>query len=248
MQELDSVQEWVEDVGDKALRGLLAWLSEAYFRVETSGMENIPESGPVILVANHSGAWALDGFILNEVLDRDLPRQVDIMASSLVFRFPVVASTARKAGIFENDPTVGLSRLTEGRAVGLFPEGFAGVRKPFRQRYRLRTFSTGFAVTAMRAGAPVVPVSIVGAEEAYPKLGEVDFLAQLTGLPYFPVTTLLPLPSKWLISFGKPIPAPVRSDSFAERAAAARLLCDEAQATVQKMVDRDRARRTSPFH
>ncbi|MCX5205218.1 acyltransferase family protein [Streptomyces sp. NBC_00237] len=242
------MQESVGEISDNALRGLTSWLADSYFRVETSGIENVPESGPVILVANHSGAWALDGFILNEVLDRELERQVDIMASSLVFRFPVLASTARKAGIFDNDPTVGLSRLESGKAVGLFPEGFAGVRKPFRQRYRLRTFSTGFAVTAMRAGAPVVPVSIVGAEEAYPKLGEVDFLARLTGLPYFPVTTLLPLPSKWLISFGEPIPVPVRSDSFAERAAAARLLCDEAQATVQKMVDRDRARRASPFH
>ncbi|GAA3487167.1 hypothetical protein GCM10018987_12460 [Streptomyces cremeus] len=242
------MQDVVEDVGDKALRGLLAWLADSYFRAEVSGTENIPASGPVILVANHSGAWALDGFILNEVLERDLARPVDIMASSLVFRFPVVASTARKAGVFENDPTVGLGRLAEGRAVALFPEGFSGVRKSFRQRYRLRTFSTGFAVTAMRAGAPVVPVSIVGAEEAYPKFGEVDFLARLAGLPYFPVTTLLPLPSKWLISFGEPIPVPARSQSFAERAAAARLLCDEAQATVQKMVDRDRARRASPFH
>ncbi|MER5948657.1 1-acyl-sn-glycerol-3-phosphate acyltransferase [Streptomyces sp. NPDC001904] len=226
---------------------LLGWLADDWFRVEVTGLENIPAAGPALLAANHSGAWGLDGFVLHKVLSRQVRRPVRVYASELILRIPLLASYARRHGMLTDDPTLGRDQLAAGELVALFPEGFSGVGKGFSQRYRLRPFGPGFASAAVLTGAPVVPVSIVGAEEAYPKLGEIGSLARRFDLPFFPVTTPLPLPSKWLISIGEPIPAPARAASFAERSEATRRLCDEVWFTVQGMVDRDRGRRTTPF-
>nr|WP_275410139.1 1-acyl-sn-glycerol-3-phosphate acyltransferase [Streptomyces sp. SID14478] len=213
-----------------------------------SGLENVPRTGPAFLIANHSGAWALDALVLHKVLLRELCRPVHMYASELIFRMQPLAAYARRHEVFCDDPTVGRERLEAGHLVTVFPEGIDGVGKPFSQRYRLRPFSPGFALTAVQTGVPVLPVAIVGAEEAYPKLGEIGSLARRFALPYFPVTTLLPLPVKWRISIGEPVSASVADGaSFAVRSAAARRLCDEVRFTVQGMVDRDRARRTNPF-
>ncbi|MFF1377505.1 1-acyl-sn-glycerol-3-phosphate acyltransferase [Streptomyces sp. NPDC058308] len=237
----------LDDLGIDLLDGVLGWLADDYLRVEVSGLENIPRSGPALVVANHSGAWGLDAFVLHKLLHRELRRPVHVYADPVVLRLPTLAAYARRHSIFTDDPTLGRDRLAAGHLVAVFPEGLDGVAKHFSQRYRLRPFSPGFAVTAVRTGVPVVPVSIVGAEETYPKLGEIRTLARRFGLPYFPVTTPLPLPFKWRISIGQPIPAPAGAASFATRSAAARQLCDEAWFTVQGMVDRDRRRRATPF-
>ncbi|GAA1366922.1 lysophospholipid acyltransferase family protein [Streptomyces beijiangensis] len=235
------------ELGTDLLDGILGWLADDYFRVDVSGLENVPRTGPALVVANHSGAWGLDAFVLHKLLHRELCRPVHFYASALAFRLPALAAYARRHDAFTDDPTLGQDRLEAGHLVAVFPEGVDGVGKPFSQRYRLRPFSPGFAVTAVRTGVPVVPVSIVGAEETYPKLGEIRALARRFDLPYFPLTTLLPLPAKWRISIGEPVPAPARSASFAVRSAAARRLCDEVFFTVQGMVDRDREHRVSPF-
>ncbi|WP_055565696.1 1-acyl-sn-glycerol-3-phosphate acyltransferase [Streptomyces atriruber] len=237
----------LDTIATDALSSVLEWLASDYLRVEVSGLDNIPECSPAMLIANHSGAWGLDAFVLHNLLHRELRRPVYFHASPIVFRLPPVASYARQHGAFADDPTLGSDRLTEGHLVGVFPEGLDGVGKPFSQRYRLRPFSPGFAVTAMRTQVPVIPVSIVGAEETYPKLGSIASLARRFDLPYFPVTTLLPLPAKWRITVGEPVPAPASSDTFAERSAATRRLCDEVWFTVQGMVDRDVRRRTTAF-
>ncbi|WP_425828102.1 1-acyl-sn-glycerol-3-phosphate acyltransferase [Streptomyces fractus] len=226
---------------------VLGWLADGYLRVELSGIEHIPATGPAILTANHSGAWGFDGFVLSKILRRELPRPVHFYADKLVFRLPALAAYARRHGVFCDDPTLGRDRLTRGGLVAVFPEGMAGVGKDFSARYRLRPFNPGFAATAVLTGAPVVPVSIVGAEETFPKLGEIGALARRFGLPYFPVTTPVPLPAKWFVTIGEPIPAPAADAAYAGRSAAARSLCDEAWFTVQSMVDRDRGRRTTPF-
>ncbi|MEV1021056.1 1-acyl-sn-glycerol-3-phosphate acyltransferase [Streptomyces sp. NPDC050264] len=237
----------LDEVGTDLLDGVLGWLADEYFRVDVTGLENVPRSGAALLVANHSGAWGLDAFVLHKLLHREVRRPVHLYASAVAFRLPPLASYARRHDAFTDDPTLGRERLEAGHLVAVFPEGLDGVGKPFSQRYRMRPFSPGFAVTAVRTGVPVVPVSIVGAEETYPKLGEIRALARRFDLPYFPLTTPLPLPAKWRISIGEPIPAPARPESFAARSAAARRLCDEVWITVQGMVDRDRRRRTTPF-
>ncbi|MCX4625801.1 lysophospholipid acyltransferase family protein [Streptomyces sp. NBC_01443] len=245
--ELRYVKRLLGGAGENAWDRFLDWLVDDYFRLEVTGSENIPAEGPAVIVANHSGAWGLDGFVLQKVLTRCLSRPLHVPAAHLVFRLPVIGSYARKKGAIPLDPTLGVEHLTAGELVGVFPEGMTGLEKPFRKRYQLRPFSPGFAVAAVRAGAPVVPVSVIGAEEACPRLGEIPALARLFDLPYFPITTVFPLPSKWLIAIGEPIPAPRRPESYAARTAAARLLCAESQAAVQAMVDRERRRRDTPF-
>lgn len=226
---------------------VLGWLVNEYFRLETSGLKDIPSSGPVMFVANHSGAWGLDGAVLYTVLSRELGRSACVQTSPLVFRLPISGPYARESGFSGGDPALGLQELRAGGLVALFPEGVAGVGKPFRQRYRLQPFGPGFAVAAMQANAPVVPVSIIGAEEALPKFGEVRFLAGIFGLPYVPVTSLLPLPSKWLVTFGAPLRPPERAASFAERSEQARQFANRVQNVVQDMVNRERCRRRTPF-
>ncbi|MCX5128494.1 lysophospholipid acyltransferase family protein [Streptomyces sp. NBC_00347] len=245
--ELRYVRERLEEAGEDACDRLLGWLMDDYFRLDITGWENIPTEGPALIVANHSGAWGLDAFVLVKALTRRLDRPVRVPSASPVFRFPVIRSYARKGGAIPLDPTLGMEHLTAGELVGVFPEGTSGLEKPFRDRYRLRPFSPGFAVTAVQTGAPVVPVAVIGAEEACPRLGEIPALARLFDLPFFPLTPLFPLPAKWLVTVGEPIPAPPRPESFAARSAAARGLCAEARDAVQSLVDRERARRVTPF-
>ncbi|MGW2370394.1 1-acyl-sn-glycerol-3-phosphate acyltransferase [Streptomyces sp. NPDC001667] len=235
-----------DSAANAAVKNSLRWLVDYYFRVETAGLENIPDSGPAILVANHSGAWGLDGFILHASLSRDFHRCFYIQASSLVLKFPILGPCAHSVNV-RADPTLGYSELVAGQLVAMFPEGFAGLRKPFRQRYQLRPFGPGFAATAICTGAPIVPVSIIGAEEALPKVAELSSLARLLNLPYFPVTTAFPLPSKWLISAGKPIAAPPKGETALERSSAAQRLSGEVQLALQEMLELERLKRNTPF-
>jgi 1-acyl-sn-glycerol-3-phosphate acyltransferase len=146
--------------------------------------------------------------------------------------------------------------LTAGELVGVFPEGFKGVGKPFAERYKLQRFGRGgFVSAALRTGTPIIPASIVGAEETYPLLGNIRPLARLMGTPYFPVTPLfpwlgplgmVPLPSKWLIEFGEPIPTEGRSDE-ADDPMAVFNLADQVRETIQQTLYRLLERRPDPW-
>jgi 1-acyl-sn-glycerol-3-phosphate acyltransferase len=168
-----------------------------------------------------------------------------VLAAPFVFRLPVLGSYAAKKGAVPIDGRAAMQRLSDGELVAVFPEGVSGLEKPFRERYRLQPFNPGFAVAALHTGAPIVPVSVIGAEESSPKIGEVPALAKLLGLPYFPLTSPFPLPAKWLITIGEPITPPERPRGFGARSAAARWLCAEVQDTVQGMVERERERRNA---
>ena len=83
--------------------------------------------------------------------------------------------------------------------VGVWPEGFKGIGKPFSERYKLQRFGRGgFVSAALRTRTPDLPCAIVGAEEIYPILGNVKTLARLLGLPYSPITPTFP----WLGPLG----------------------------------------------
>ncbi|MGI5206376.1 lysophospholipid acyltransferase family protein [Spirillospora sp. CA-108201] len=189
-------------------------LYEHWFRVELDGLDNIPEGG-ALLVANHSGTIPLDALMLSVALHDHADRQVRLLGADLVYQIPLLGHLSRKAGHTLACQADAARLLGKGELVGVFPEGFKGVGKPFSERYKLQRFGRGgFVGTALRAGVPIVPCAIVGAEEIYPKIADLRPLARLLGLPYFPVTPtfpllgpagLVPLPSKWVIRFGEPM-------------------------------------------
>lgn len=207
-----------EELTDQVLMSMLRPLADTYFRVEVKGIENIPSDGGALIVANHSGTLPLDGLMLQVAVHDNHPaeRHLRLLAADLVFHLPVVNELARKAGHTLACAEDAQRLLEMGEIVGVMPEGFKGIGKPFGERYKLQRFGRGgFVSTALRAGAPIVPCSIVGAEEIYPMIGNAKTLARLLGIPYFPITPTfpwlgplgaVPLPTKWTIQFGEPIP------------------------------------------
>src|SRR5918912_198291 len=174
----------------------------------------------------------------------------------MVFRAPGLSELARKSGgtLACNPDAERLLRA--GEVVGVFPEGFKGTGKLFAERYKLQRFGRGgFVSAALRTGTPIVPVSVVGAEEIYPMLANIKPLARLLGAPYFPVTPtfpwlgplgLLPLPSKWLIEFGEPIPTADLVDD-ADDPMVVFNLSDQVRETIQQTLYKLLAQRPDPF-
>ncbi|MFJ9040318.1 lysophospholipid acyltransferase family protein [Streptomyces sp. NPDC102406] len=207
-----------EELTDQVLMSLLRPVAEKYFRVEVKGVENIPSEGGALIVSNHSGTLPLDGLMMQVAVHDNHPagRHLRLLAADLVFMLPVVNELARKAGHTLACAEDAQRLLESGELVGVMPEGFKGIGKPFSERYKLQRFGRGgFVSTALRAGTPIVPCSIVGAEEIYPMLGNAKTLARVLGFPYFPITPTfpwlgplgaVPLPTKWTIQFGEPIP------------------------------------------
>lgn len=205
------------DLTDNLMLPVLRPLYEKYFRVEVRGMEHVPSEGGALIVANHSGTVPIDSTMTQLALHDHHPaqRHLRLLAADLVFTMPVVAPMARKTGstLACNEDAERL--MSAGELVGVWPEGFKGIGKPFSERYKLQRFGRGgFVSAALRSGVPIIPCSIVGAEEIYPLVGNIPTLARLLGVPYIPITPffpllgplgLIPLPSKWIIEFGEPI-------------------------------------------
>ena len=177
----------------------------------------MPGDGGALIVANHSGTLPLDGLMLQVALHDEHPSAgaLRLLGADLVYQLPMLGHLSRKTGHTLACREDADRLLRKGELVGVFPEGFKGVGKPFSERYKLQRFGRGgFVAAAIRAGVPIVPCAIVGAEEIYPKIGDLRLLARLLGLPYLPITPLfpllgplglVPLPSKWMIEFGEPI-------------------------------------------
>ena len=231
-------------------------IAEKWFRLEVRGVENIPTEGGALLVANHSGTVPIDGLMTGYAVNKYTGRHVRPLGADLVFSLPLVGQMARKMGATLACAEDAERLLRGGELAGVWPEGFKGIGKPFAERYKLQRFGRGgFVSSAMRAGVPIVPVSIVGAEEIYPLVGNVPSLARLLGLPYLPITPffpllgplgMIPLPSKWIIEFGEP----VRTDAFEPDAADDPMLLfnvtDQVRETIQQtlyslLVDRGNA-------
>ncbi|MGH3322154.1 MAG: lysophospholipid acyltransferase family protein [Streptosporangiaceae bacterium] len=205
------------DLTDNVLLPAARVLYERWFRVEMRGLDRVPDDGAALIVSNHSGTLPLDALMVQAgLLDHHAAhRHLRLLGAELVYSVPVLAHLARKSGHTLACREDAERLLSGGELVGVFPEGFKGIGKPFRERYRLQRFGRGgFVSSAVEAGAPIVPCAIVGAEETYPLLGNARLLARLLDLPYFPVTPTfplfgplgaVPLPAKWIIEFGEPI-------------------------------------------
>jgi 1-acyl-sn-glycerol-3-phosphate acyltransferase len=232
------------EVAERLLLASLRPVAQKWFRIEARGVENLPAEGGALVVSNHSGTLPVDGLMTMLTIHDQTGRFLRPLGADLVFRMPVVSSLARKGGATLACNEDAERMLAGGELVGVWPEGFKGIGKPFHDRYKLQRFGRGgFVAAALRTGVPIVPLSVVGAEEIFPLIGNVPALARLLGIPYVPITPLfpwlgplglIPLPSKWLMEFGEPI----RTDEFDASAADDPMLVfnvtDQVRETIQQ--------------
>jgi len=247
------------DLTEHVLATALRPVYERWFRIETRGMENLPDHGSALVVANHSGTIPLDAAMTTLAIYDHHPahRHLRMLGADLVFQLPFLAPLARKAGNTLACQPDAERLLSTGQLVGVWPEGFKGIGKPYSERYKLQRFGRGgFVSAALRTGAPIVPCSIVGAEEIYPMVGNLKTLARLFGLPYLPVTPtfpllgplgLVPLPSKWIIEFGEPVETASYGAAAADDPMTVFNLTDEVRETIQQTLYKLLMQRRSVF-
>jgi len=235
--------QWTE-----SLLTLFNMLYRDYWRVETTGIENVPITGRALLVANHAGVLPWDGTMIKTAMfaEHPHPRHVRALVASLFMGMPVLSWFLRRTGQTVGHPDDTRRLLERDELVLVFPEGVKGTGKQFKDRYRLRRFGRGgFVATAIRAGAPIVPISVVGSEEIYPMVADATPIARVFGLPYFPITPMwpwlgmlgmIPLPSKWRIQFHPPVHTELIAAESAEDQSLVMSISDEVRNTIQKGV------------
>lgn len=238
-----------------SVRSAFPWFYALYrlwFRVRSEGHANLPAEGPAVLAGNHGGLLPFDGAmtVMDVLLHTDPPRLprtiVERWAGSLPFVNVFFARVGQVVGTRENFADL----LGQDQLVLVYPEGIAGIRKTIAHRYRLQSFHVGFVEEALRAGAPIVPVAVVGAEDQSPILFDVKPLARRLGLPTLPITPtfpwlgpagLLPYPVPYRIVYGEPLDVHERfGPDAADDARLVRYLANQVRREVQRLVDRHR--------
>jgi 1-acyl-sn-glycerol-3-phosphate acyltransferase len=247
------------ELTEQVLLPIFRPLYRNYWRVRTVGLEHVPSEGGALVVANHSGTVPFDAIMTKVALLDEHPahRHLRELAADLALRVPFLGPLARKTGNTLAHPDDAQRLLAAGELVGVWPEGFKGIGKLYRDRYKLQRFGRGgFVEVALRTGVPIVPVAIVGAEEIYPIVANSRFLARLLGLPYFPITWqfpllgplgLVPLPSQWIIEFGEPIDTTTYGPDAADDPMLVFELVDRVRDTIQQMLHRNLEDRRSIF-
>ncbi len=237
----------------------LDFLYDRWWRVQTLGALNVPGHGRALMVANHAGILPWDATMISMGLLREhpLPRYPRFLVLDWAFSLPWVSVAIRKVGGVAASPFNALRLLEQDQLVAVFPEGVKGTGKPYRERYRLQRFGRGgFVEIALRTGAPIIPVAVVGSEEIYPKLGEAPPLARAIGAPFFPLTPLfpwlgpagvIPLPSRWMIEFCEPIPTAHHGPDAADDRSLVLELSEQVRDTIQDKLLENVVRRGPAF-
>jgi 1-acyl-sn-glycerol-3-phosphate acyltransferase len=239
--------ERIEGLMDKAIYD---WLYHYWFRVEVEGIENVPSSGGALLVSNHAGALPPDAAMIAKAVKEEhpRPRSVHLTVEHFFKGYPGFSMLVSKVGGVPAHPA-NVHRLLhdEEQLVLVFPEGRKGTEKLYKDRYKLRRFGRGgFVEAAMRAQAPIVPIAVVGAEEAMPIFAHMNLLQRVTGLLYFPITPTFPhfglagflgyLPAKFRIRFLQPIPTDQWGDAPWEDRGLIQTTADEIRTRIQEEV------------
>ena len=234
-----------------------ALILDRYFRLVTEGLERIPAHGPALLVCNHSGVLPFDEVLLKAAVGERHPkkRTVRPLSEDFAIHFPFAGSWLNRFGCVRACPENAERLLGDGQIVAVFPEGSHGMGKLYRNRYRLERFGRGgFVRLALRARVPIIPIAILGAEEANPVLARID-LPRSFGVPFLPITPtfpwlgplgLWPLPTRLFLEVGAPITLDRAPRDAEDRPLVARL-AEEVRAQVQELLDGMLAKRKSVF-
>jgi 1-acyl-sn-glycerol-3-phosphate acyltransferase len=244
----------------EAAMPFMEFLYRTWWRVEVDGILNVPSHGRALLVGNHAGSFfPWDAFMIGTSIleEHPLPRFARFLVLNWAFELPYVSVAIRKFGGVPASPYNAIRLLEEDELVGVFPEGVKGTGKDFKDRYRLQRFGRGgFVEIALRTGAPIVPVAVVGSEEIYPKLGESRALARLTGAPFFPITPTfpllgplgaVPLPSRWRIEFCDPIDVSQYGPDAADDRTLVFEISERVRDTIQEKLYENLVKRGSAF-
>ncbi len=255
-----SLDDWGRD--ERALEladPLLNLYYRYWFRVETKGIENVPMKGGALLVSNHSGALPPDAPMIMQAIRNEAPepRPLFMLGEHWFKGYPGVGMLANKIGLVPAHPANAQRLLRdEGRLAIVFPEGQKGSRKVLWQRYKLRRFGRGgFVRTALRAGVPIVPIALVGGEEAMPIFAHMRFAQRISGLIYFPLNHAFPhfglaagamyLPAKFRIRFLEPIDLSGYPPETVEDAAEVQNIAEGIRSRIQSELESMLAKRKS---
>jgi len=159
--------------------------------MDTTGIDELDgQQVADALVANHAGAVPSDAPVIMHGIEKELGRPVYGLADFFFRSVPVVGTLWSRAGGVTAHPDNAHRLLhDEGQLALVFPEGVKGPSKLYKDRYQLKRFGRGgFVETAMRAGVPIVPIAVVGAEESMPILARSNTLARALKLPFVPLT------------------------------------------------------------
>jgi len=241
------------------VRPFFTFMYRTWWRTTIEGIAHVPASGRALLVANHSGVLPWDGAMLATAVYEEHPsaRIVRNLFLHWFSTLPFVAPLLADLGQVSGSPENAINLLENDELVCVFPEGVKGIGKLFQQRYRLARFGRGgFVQAALRTGAPLVPVTIIGAEEIYPLIANAKPIAQMLGMPYFPVTPFfpwlgplgaIPLPTHWNISFGPPISTQEYGPDAADDPLIVFMLAEQVRSRIQETLDAKLQERPSIF-
>ena len=243
----------------EVIRPFFEFMYFKYFRIESNGLENVPETGRALLVSNHSGQLPWDGAMVTTALYCEHPAQ-RLSRSLYATWFPTLpffSTILERGGQVMATVENGTRLLEQDELVAVFPEGYKGVGKLFKDRYKLARFGRGgFVKMALNTQAPIIPVSVVGAEETYVSLHKSNTLAKITGFPFFPISLrfpwlgllgFVPFPTKWYIDFGEPIPTDIYGSDADQNLVLVSQLSDQVRNIIQEMIYRRLDMRRSVF-
>jgi 1-acyl-sn-glycerol-3-phosphate acyltransferase len=243
----------------EAVTPFFEFLYRKYWRVSMSGLEHVPGTGRALLVVNHSGQLPFDGAMLASGIKLEHPsnRLVRTMFASWFPTLPFLSPLLVKCGQVTATEDNGVRLLANEELVSVFPEGYKGVGKLYKERYQLARFGRGgFIRMALKTQSSILPVAVVGAEETYMSIGKSDMIAKLIGFPYFPITPtwpwlgplgVIPMPTKWYIDIGEPIPMDGYGPQADQNLLLVSQLTDQVRGVVQKMINERLAQRKSVF-
>jgi 1-acyl-sn-glycerol-3-phosphate acyltransferase len=236
-------------------RPLAAFLYRSYFRVTAEGLEHVPD-GRVMLAANRAGLLPIDGAMIATALLEDHPSAplTRVLRERWIGRTPGLGAALAAVGQVDATADNAQTLLEQDQPICVFPEGTLGASKPFRSRYKLASFHEMYVGAALRASAPIVPVAVIGAEEAYPNLMNVAPLAKALRLPFLPVTPFfpllgpigtLPLPAKWSIVFHPALDTAGLAPAAADDPTIVSQLTEQLRAIIQATLTERTSKRTS---